>query len=137
MSTDLSRRGFLRGTLGAGATAALLSERARAEEALVDLSVDPSSEEGVRQVLLRTTVNGVPHALEVDADETALSLVRERLGLTGAKESCGHGACGACALHLNGTPVAACLLPATALPEPCDSRRPCFQPSPKLRRDGV
>src|SRR5262249_17231033 len=50
-----------------------------------------------------------------DPDESALSLLRDRLSLTGTKLSCGHGACGACTVHLDGTPVASCLLPATSI----------------------
>ncbi|MFY0538074.1 (2Fe-2S)-binding protein [Nannocystis pusilla] len=41
--------------------------------------------------------------------------MRSDLGLTGCKESCGHGACGACSVLLDDVPVAACLLPAVAL----------------------
>jgi xanthine dehydrogenase YagR molybdenum-binding subunit len=64
---------------------------------------------------LRTVINGQERTLDVAPHETALALLREQLGLVGAKEGCGHGACGACTVLVDGTPVAACLLPATSL----------------------
>jgi len=67
------------------------------------------------RVRLQTVINGCEQLLDVSPHETALSLLRDKLGLVGAKEGCGHGACGACTVLVDRTPVAACLLPATAL----------------------
>ncbi len=53
-------------------------------------------------------VNGVERAVEVEARTTLLELVRERLGLTGAKLGCDIQVCGACTLLVNGRPVSAC-----------------------------
>jgi aerobic-type carbon monoxide dehydrogenase small subunit (CoxS/CutS family) len=53
-------------------------------------------------------VNGVERRVEVEARTTLLELVRERLGLTGAKLGCDIQVCGACTLLLNGKPVSAC-----------------------------
>ncbi len=64
---------------------------------------------------MSTTVNGKPGTLEVDPDQSALHAVRDQLGLKGSKHGCGHGACGACTMQLDGVPVATCLLPATSL----------------------
>lgn len=64
---------------------------------------------------IRVDVNTQRRNLEVDADASALTVVREQLGLRGAKLACGHGACGACTMLVDGAPVAGCLLPATSL----------------------
>ncbi len=53
-------------------------------------------------------VNGVERAVEVEARTTLLELVRERLGLTGAKLGCDIQVCGTCTLLVNGRPVSAC-----------------------------
>ncbi|MBL4688941.1 MAG: molybdopterin-dependent oxidoreductase, partial [Nannocystaceae bacterium] len=66
-------------------------------------------------VEVSTTVNGKVRAFHVHPDASALQVVREDLQLTGSKLGCGHGACGACTMQLDGTPVATCLLPATSL----------------------
>ncbi len=56
------------------------------------------------------TVNGQTHHLDVRPNELLLNLLRERLGLTGAKYSCGIGECGACTVLMDGKPVLACLV---------------------------
>jgi len=53
-------------------------------------------------------INGIEHRVEVEARTTLLELVRERLGLTGAKLGCDIQVCGACTLLLNGKPVSSC-----------------------------
>lgn len=53
-------------------------------------------------------VNGVERSLEVEPRTTLLELVREQLGLTGAKLGCDIQVCGACTLLVNGRPVSAC-----------------------------
>nr|WP_211104440.1 (2Fe-2S)-binding protein [Azospirillum baldaniorum] len=60
-------------------------------------------------VHLSFRVNGRPTALDVDARASLLDLLRERLGLVGAKKGCDHGQCGACTVHLDGRRVASCL----------------------------
>ena len=57
------------------------------------------------------TLNGAPVSLEVDPAERLLDTLRYRLGLTGTKEGCGEGECGACTVYLNGLPVNSCLIP--------------------------
>ncbi len=54
-------------------------------------------------------VNGTTHALEVAPGDTLLTVVRDALGLTGAKQACGRGECGACTVLLGGRPVMACV----------------------------
>ena len=55
------------------------------------------------------TVNGQTFQLAVDPQWTLLEVLREHLGLTGSKEGCGKGACGACTVLVNGEAVLACL----------------------------
>ncbi len=55
-------------------------------------------------------VNGQPHEVDVEHRTTLLELLREQLGLTGAKQACGRGECGACTVLLDGRPVNACHL---------------------------
>jgi len=59
---------------------------------------------------IRLTVNGRIERATVPAAMTLLELLRERLHLTGAKEGCGIGECGACTVLLDGAPVTACLV---------------------------
>src|SRR5215212_984341 len=56
------------------------------------------------------TVNGVPQTLEIDARERLLDVVRYRLDMTGSKEGCGTGDCGACTMLLDGKPVTTCMV---------------------------
>jgi carbon-monoxide dehydrogenase small subunit len=59
---------------------------------------------------IRLTVNGRPRALEVAAHRTLLDVLRDELGLTGAKECCLVGECGACTVLLDGRTVDSCLV---------------------------
>lgn len=56
-------------------------------------------------------LNGEVITLEVDPAERLLDTLRYRLGLTGTKEGCAEGECGACTVHLDGVPVNSCLVP--------------------------
>lgn len=56
-------------------------------------------------------LNGNAVSLEVDPAERLLDTLRYRLRLTGTKEGCGEGECGACSVRLDGLPVNACLVP--------------------------
>ena len=57
-----------------------------------------------------TTINGDAVEFVCAADETLLDVLRDRLGLTGAKEGCGTGDCGACSVTLDGRLVCSCLV---------------------------
>ena len=57
-----------------------------------------------------TTINGEPEEFLCEFDETMLDVLRNGLGLTGSKEGCGSGDCGACSITLNGRLVCACLM---------------------------
>ena len=56
------------------------------------------------------TVNGTLREIEVEPHELLLDVIRDRLGLTGAKRSCDVQVCGACTLLLDGRPVSSCTL---------------------------
>ena len=60
--------------------------------------------------LINLKVNGDAVAIRVPAHRTLLELLRDMLGLTGTKEGCGNGECGACTAFLDGTPVRTCLV---------------------------
>jgi aerobic carbon-monoxide dehydrogenase small subunit len=64
----------------------------------------------VAKQVLSCAVNGEPVEVLVQPYETLLDVLRERIGLTGPKEGCGTGDCGACTVHLDGQPVASCLV---------------------------
>jgi aerobic-type carbon monoxide dehydrogenase small subunit (CoxS/CutS family) len=58
-------------------------------------------------------VNGANHPADAVPDESLLSVLRERLNLTGTKYGCGEGQCGACTVLLDGKPVRSCLTKAS------------------------
>lgn len=64
----------------------------------------------MKTVRVTLEVNNEKIRLEVKPYETLLETLRERLSLTGAKEACSLGSCGACTVLLNGTPVRSCLI---------------------------
>ncbi len=64
-------------------------------------------------------VNGKSHSLEVDSRWTLLRVLRDVLGLTGAKRGCDLGECGACTALLDGDPVNSCMILAAT----CDGKR--------------
>jgi carbon-monoxide dehydrogenase small subunit len=57
-----------------------------------------------------TTINGEPQEFLCDADQSLLDVLRGPLGLTGSKEGCGSGDCGACTVTVNGRIVCSCLM---------------------------
>lgn len=67
------------------------------------------------RVRLSFVLNGKPMTLEVSPWDTALNVLREYLGLTGTKEGCGIGECGACTILLDGLAVDSCLILAPQL----------------------
>ncbi len=60
---------------------------------------------------IRLLVNGAPAEVDVPGMRRLLDVLREDLGLTGTKEGCGEGECGACSVILDGQLVDACLVP--------------------------
>jgi carbon-monoxide dehydrogenase small subunit len=62
-------------------------------------------------VTYRLTVNGAPVEVEAPGMRRLLDALREDLGLTGTKEGCGEGECGACSVVVDGAVVDSCLVP--------------------------
>jgi aerobic-type carbon monoxide dehydrogenase small subunit (CoxS/CutS family) len=64
---------------------------------------------------IRLKVNGRQRTVEVTPDTPLLWVLRDTLQLTGTKFGCGMAQCGACTVHLDGTPVRACVTPVSAV----------------------
>jgi xanthine dehydrogenase YagT iron-sulfur-binding subunit len=76
--------------------------------------VSARSSETPQLVEVTLRVNGEERTLTVDTRTSLLDLLRERLGLTGAKKGCDHGQCGACTILIGGRRANACLALAVA-----------------------
>jgi isoquinoline 1-oxidoreductase alpha subunit len=63
---------------------------------------------------VKLNVNGMDHDVDVPDDQPLLWVLRDELNLVGTKFGCGMAQCGACTVHLNGTPVRSCSVPAVA-----------------------
>src|SRR5467141_4016881 len=61
------------------------------------------------------TINGQAHEVDSDPDTPLLWVLRDTLGLMGTKYGCGIGQCGACTVHIDGTPIRSCALPLRAV----------------------
>lgn len=59
-------------------------------------------------------VNGTAHTVDVDPATPLLWVIRDQVGLTGTKFSCGIGQCGACTVHVDGQPIRSCSFPVAA-----------------------
>ena len=65
--------------------------------------------------MVTLTVNGTPRQLDVTPEMPLLWALRETLELTGTKYGCGMALCGACTVHVDGTPARACVTPVSAV----------------------
>lgn len=61
------------------------------------------------------TINGQDYTVDTSADMPLLWALRDRVGLTGTKYSCGRGLCGACTVHVDGQAVRSCVTPVSAV----------------------
>jgi isoquinoline 1-oxidoreductase alpha subunit len=64
--------------------------------------------------MVRLTINGKTHEVDVDPSTPLLWVIREQIGLTGTKYGCGMAQCGACTVHVNGAATRSCVMPVSA-----------------------
>ena len=64
--------------------------------------------------MVKLTINGKPHQIDVESSTPLLWVLREQAGLTGAKYGCGIAQCGACTVHIDGKAVRSCAIPVSA-----------------------
>ena len=64
--------------------------------------------------MISVTINGERHDMDVDPSTPLLWVIREQTGLSGTKFGCGIAQCGACTVHLNGSPIRSCVTPVQA-----------------------
>ncbi|MDZ7268005.1 MAG: (2Fe-2S)-binding protein [candidate division KSB1 bacterium] len=105
-STKISRRHFLKLSGGGAVSTVILSTGLRAKAAAMPPDVEVFS----GNVPLQLKVNGQRRSLTVEPRTTLLSALRNQLEVTGCKEVCNRGECGACTVLLNGRPVLACMM---------------------------
>jgi xanthine dehydrogenase YagT iron-sulfur-binding subunit len=103
---QISRRNFLRG-VGASAMAGAMAKVGVAAQSVE--SLDDQKPVGPEPVKLVLQVNGNRHEVEAEPRVTLLDLLRNRLGLNGAKEVCDRATCGGCTVLANGQPVYSCM----------------------------
>ena len=64
--------------------------------------------------MITLTINGETRQVDVAPDTPLLWVLRDHLNMTGTKFGCGRALCGACTVHINGSPTRSCVLPAVA-----------------------
>ena len=102
------RRSFLMATVSSAAVP-VFARGSAAQAAAAQSTSNPR-----RPVDATLTINGQDHPLTFDVRTSLLDLLRERLGMTGAKKGCDHGQCGACTVLLDGRRILSCLTLAVA-----------------------
>jgi len=65
--------------------------------------------------MITLSINGKKHDLDVDPEMPLLWVIREAAGLPGTKYGCGKALCGACTVHINGSPARSCIIPVASV----------------------
>lgn len=105
-SAGISRRGFLKGIGGGLLGGAALNEGLIGAQ--VAAAAGPEALKGPQAIQLK--INGAARPVLVEPRTTLLAALRDQLGLTGSKEVCDRGQCGACTVLLDGEAVLACMI---------------------------
>lgn len=103
----LSRRDFLKG-FGSGALGAAVAPKLLAQEA-ESLQIKEGEIPFYTKKRITMTMNEKKLTMTVEPQETLLDVLRNRIGLTGAKKICDRGECGGCTILLDGEPVYSCM----------------------------
>ena len=101
-SAGFTRRGFMQG-VGVASGAVIVAKDARA-------AAKPAKVLAAKKVPITLNVNGKERQLKVEPRVTLLRALRNELDLTGTKEVCDRGSCGACSVHLDGALVTSCMV---------------------------
>jgi xanthine dehydrogenase YagT iron-sulfur-binding subunit len=99
-AAGLTRRGFMQGVGVAGGVAVIAKDA---------VAAGSPKTLPAKKVPITLNVNGKDHKLKVEPRLTLLRALRNELDLTGSKEVCDRGACGACSVHLDGMLVTSCM----------------------------
>lgn len=105
-SSKISRRHFLKLSGGGAVGTVILTAGVHAQAA----ALPPDAEVFSGSVSLQLKVNGQRRSVTVEPRTTLLSALRNQLEVTGCKEVCNRGECGACTVLVNGKPVLACMM---------------------------
>lgn len=107
VGTCFSRRAFIRGLGTTAVTAATLSAQSVAGELA---AANAGAPRGPQATPVSLSINGVRRTFSLEPRATLLDALRLHAGLTGPKEACDRGTCGACTVLLAGIPVYACMM---------------------------
>jgi aerobic-type carbon monoxide dehydrogenase small subunit (CoxS/CutS family) len=105
----LSRRDFLKGA-GFGAAGIAGAKLLEANLLAAQSAPENSAQLGPGPLSLKLNVNGAARAINVEPRTTLAQALRDQMGLTGTKVVCDRGACSACTVWLDSTPVNACMV---------------------------
>lgn len=107
-SPGLTRRAFLRGA-GVSAAGAALLDGGLASVAEAQAKAAEAKVVGPGAVPIMLNINGQEYKLSVEPRATLAEVLREQLNLTGTKVGCDRGACSACTVYIDDTPVCSCM----------------------------